>query len=246
MDEPTSGLDSFTAFNIISTIKNLAVTQNKIVLMTIHQPRTDILELFDKVILLSAGKLVWYGKTLDALDHFEKLGYPLPPKTNPSDYFLDITTLDQRTPELRAESMGRIEKFETAWAEHGQVTVTDKVFENNGLAGISNAWPSTWFGEFYTLLKRNMKDVLRDKPTLGATLGQGIFIMLIMGFIFFKVDNDAQGVQNRIGIFINFLIYCRCFILYMYQSNILHCNATTWSLPGPKKYNKARKISWVV
>jgi ABC-type multidrug transport system ATPase subunit len=55
LDEPTSGLDSFTAFNIISTLKNLAVKQNKICLITIHQPRTDILDLFDKIILLSAG-----------------------------------------------------------------------------------------------------------------------------------------------------------------------------------------------
>eukprot|EP00842_Homolaphlyctis_polyrhiza_P003077 jgi/Hompol1/3770/HPOL_006734-RA len=44
LDEPTSGLDAFNAFNVIKTIKDLAVAQNKIVLMTIHQPRTDILD----------------------------------------------------------------------------------------------------------------------------------------------------------------------------------------------------------
>lgn len=63
LDEPTSGLDSFTALNIIDTIKRIAVRDNKIVLMTIHQPRTDILNLFDKVLLLSAGKQVWFGST---------------------------------------------------------------------------------------------------------------------------------------------------------------------------------------
>jgi ABC-type multidrug transport system ATPase subunit len=63
LDEPTSGLDSFNALNIVQTLKQLAISENKLMLMTIHQPRTDILEQFDKIILLSAGKLVWYGKT---------------------------------------------------------------------------------------------------------------------------------------------------------------------------------------
>ena len=69
LDEPTSGLDSFNAFNIIETIKKLAVEKGKVVLMTIHQPRTDILELFDKIILLSAGKCVWFGSTPGTFDH---------------------------------------------------------------------------------------------------------------------------------------------------------------------------------
>ena len=58
--------------------------------MTIHQPRTDILELFDKIILLSVGKTVWFGRTDSAIDHFNKLGFPLPNKTNPSDRKLPI------------------------------------------------------------------------------------------------------------------------------------------------------------
>lgn len=40
LDEPTSGLDAFNALKIITTIKELAVKQGKVVLMTIHQPRT--------------------------------------------------------------------------------------------------------------------------------------------------------------------------------------------------------------
>jgi ABC-type multidrug transport system ATPase subunit len=63
LDEPTSGLDAFNAFNIIETIKKLAVEQNKIIMLTIHQPRTDILELFDQIILLSVGKTVYFGST---------------------------------------------------------------------------------------------------------------------------------------------------------------------------------------
>lgn len=95
LDEPTSGLDAFNALNVMEVIKTLAVKQNKIVLLTIHQPRTDILDLFDNIILLSMGKTVFFGHLDDGLKHFASLGYPLPDKTNPSDHFLDVVTPDQ-------------------------------------------------------------------------------------------------------------------------------------------------------
>lgn len=95
LDEPTSGLDAFNALNVMEIIKKLSVEQGKVVLMTIHQPRTDILELFDKIVLLSSGKTVFFGPLHDGLLHFSSLGYPLPEKTNPSDFFLDIITPDQ-------------------------------------------------------------------------------------------------------------------------------------------------------
>ncbi|KAJ3088572.1 ATP-binding cassette sub- G member 2, partial [Quaeritorhiza haematococci] len=211
LDEPTSGLDAFTAFNIIEEIKKLAVSHNIIVLMTIHQPRTDILELFDKILLLSMGKLTFFGTLGDSLTHFESLGYPLPPKTNPSDFFLDIITLDQRTEALKEASLARITKFHEAWDSiksdalskknedaGGQSGVPEK--ENRSPLAVGNKWPESWFGEFWTLLNRNMKDVMRDKATIGASIGQGLVIMLIMGFVYWRVSNDAGGVQNRIGV----------------------------------------------
>ena len=61
LDEPTSGLDAFTAINIVESIRDLAVKKQCAVLMTIHQPREQILSLFSKVILLSQGKVLYFG-----------------------------------------------------------------------------------------------------------------------------------------------------------------------------------------
>ena len=51
LDEPTSGLDAFIAYNIIETLKELAVKQNKTILLTIHQPRETIMDMFDNILL---------------------------------------------------------------------------------------------------------------------------------------------------------------------------------------------------
>ena len=61
LDEPTSGLDSLTSYIIVSELKKLAHRQNKTVIMTIHQPNADIFSLFDKLLLLAEGKLIYQG-----------------------------------------------------------------------------------------------------------------------------------------------------------------------------------------
>ncbi|KAI9352051.1 P-loop containing nucleoside triphosphate hydrolase protein [Obelidium mucronatum] len=198
LDEPTSGLDSANALGILETIKKLAVTRGIVVLMTIHQPRTEILELFDKIILLSMGKTLWFGPTNAALEHFAELGHPLPPKTNPSDFFLDIITMDLRSEEAKTKSLAVIEKFHNAYKEKfgthesplpSQLLPVDSKY----------IWPLPWYQELLVLLGRNMKDVFRNKGAIGATIGQAIFLVFLMGFIFFKLNNDPAGVQSRIG-----------------------------------------------
>eukprot|EP00842_Homolaphlyctis_polyrhiza_P003323 jgi/Hompol1/3992/HPOL_000688-RA len=212
LDEPTSGLDAFNALNVIATIKDLAVKQNKIVLMTIHQPRTDILDLFDKIILLSVGKMVWFGDTQAALEHFAALGHPLPAKTNPSDHFLDVITIDQRSPELRAASMERIDKFSEAWEKSKAALQTSSLIAKGVETGMTDqnshtdtvwtegGWKAAWVTEFSVLLNRNFVNVARDIGGLIATFIQSIVIMLLLGFIFFQSGDDYAGTQNKVGV----------------------------------------------
>jgi ABC-type multidrug transport system ATPase subunit len=48
-DEPTSGLDSFAALSVMSHLQGLAHESGKAVVAAIHQPRSAIWSLFDKV-----------------------------------------------------------------------------------------------------------------------------------------------------------------------------------------------------
>lgn len=203
LDEPTSGLDAFTAINLIKTLKKIAVLHKTIVIMTIHQPRTDILECLDKILLLSMGKTIWYGRTENALTHFGKLGFLIPPNTNPSDFFSDITTLDRRTPELQDDSTKRINLFQKAWEQkmvHSPLSAKVDLKESDSKTFRKISYPSPMYYEILTLLKRAMLDVFRDSATLGATLGQGVFITIVLGFIFFRLPLSLSGIQDRLGV----------------------------------------------
>jgi ABC-type multidrug transport system ATPase subunit len=77
LDEPTSGLDSFTSYLIIKIMKDYALT-GKTVIFTIHQPNTDIYELFDRLLLLVEGKLIYQSISSNAISYFSSIGYPCP------------------------------------------------------------------------------------------------------------------------------------------------------------------------
>ncbi|KAI8905004.1 P-loop containing nucleoside triphosphate hydrolase protein [Gorgonomyces haynaldii] len=216
LDEPTSGLDAFNALNIITTIKELAVKENKIVLMTIHQPRTDIINLFDNIVLLAQGQCFWAGSNNDALKHFDALGYPIPENTNPSDFYLDIGTVDQRTPELKEASQKRITSFVEAY---------NKIKPQGRKGGEVNhvssrtVWPASWLQEFAILVERNVLDTVRNKSTVIGILGQSIFITIIIGFIFWRLGLDVAGVQSRTGVLF-FLIINQTFGVVMPIINV--------------------------
>ena len=91
LDEPTSGLDSFNAYNVIECLVSLAQNYNRTIVLTIHQPRSNIVALFDRLVLLAKGKMVYSGKYKLCQEYFSDLGYPCPPGFNIADYLIDLT-----------------------------------------------------------------------------------------------------------------------------------------------------------
>eukprot|EP00123_Amoebidium_parasiticum_P015951 comp23216_c2_seq1/m.37804 comp23216_c2_seq1/g.37804 ORF comp23216_c2_seq1/g.37804 comp23216_c2_seq1/m.37804 type:complete len:1009 (-) comp23216_c2_seq1:257-3283(-) len=90
LDEPTSGLDSSNAYIIVDCLARLAREDETIIIMSIHQPRSNIFTLFDKLLLLSKGDMVYFGPADQSLDHFAKVGFQCPNNYNPADYLIDM------------------------------------------------------------------------------------------------------------------------------------------------------------
>ena len=96
LDEPTSGLDSFQAQNVVRALQDLAA-HGRTVVCTIHQPRSSIFKLFDQLLLISEGKMLYIGDSEKAVEYFAKLSFMCPDLTNPADFFMDITSMDRRS-----------------------------------------------------------------------------------------------------------------------------------------------------
>ncbi|KAJ6734452.1 hypothetical protein OIU79_001671 [Salix purpurea] len=96
LDEPTSGLDSAASYYVMSRIARLDQKDGnrRTVISSIHQPSSDVFQLFDSLCLLCAGKVVYFGPASEANEFFTLNGFPCPTLQNPSDHFLKTINKD--------------------------------------------------------------------------------------------------------------------------------------------------------
>jgi len=97
LDEPTSGLDASTAHQLMVTLKSLAELGHSIAVV-IHQPRTSIFNMFDNLLLLSKGKVVYEGEPSGARQFLEscpEVG-TLPAETGLADWIMDVINDDEK------------------------------------------------------------------------------------------------------------------------------------------------------
>lgn len=81
----------------------LAKTYNRTVIFTIHQPRSNIVALFDRLILLANGKTVYSGPFSTCQQYFDDAGYSCPPGFNIADYLVDLTMHASNTTQFHSE-----------------------------------------------------------------------------------------------------------------------------------------------
>ena len=91
LDEPTSGLDATSASTCMKILKALSQLGISIVVI-IHQPRIEIFETIDELILLGNGRLIYQGKEREVQRYFENVGFHFPDNCNAADVVTDIIT----------------------------------------------------------------------------------------------------------------------------------------------------------
>jgi len=97
-DEPTSGLDATTACSLIQTFKDLT-SLGHCIAVVIHQPRTDIFNMIDHLLLLSKGNVVYDGQADNVRTYLENLSpsiLKLPKETGIADWVLDTIIADEQ------------------------------------------------------------------------------------------------------------------------------------------------------
>lgn len=92
MDEISTGLDSSTTYQIVKCMRNFVHLMDGTVLMSLLQPPPETFDLFDDVILLSEGNIIYQGPTSTIVQHFESLGFTLPPRKGVADFLQEVTS----------------------------------------------------------------------------------------------------------------------------------------------------------
>ncbi|OEL16187.1 ABC transporter G family member 36 [Dichanthelium oligosanthes] len=92
MDEISNGLDSSTTFQIINSLRQAIHILDGTALISLLQPAPETYNLFDDIILLSDGQIVYHGPREDVLDFFESMGFRCPDRKGVADFLQEVTS----------------------------------------------------------------------------------------------------------------------------------------------------------
>ena len=221
LDEPTSGLDTYTAYSLVKSLKNLTL-EGRTVVATIHQPSSDILRLFDDIILLNHGKIVFQGEVNNIVNYFDNIGYKCPEYTNPSDFIfmnilnpLDLQNNNDEINNVNIEKLKAqnnndeitinyikkkdqfiLDSYKNSGMENNVKKKCDDINSNIMKLSEKNTKYVPRIGlQFKFLIKRHFNNIIRDKAILRTKLGQSFILGLIIGLTFLNIPGRKEKVQ---------------------------------------------------
>jgi len=100
MDEISTGLDAAATYDIMNTQCSVAHKLHKTVVIALLQPSPEVFALFDDVMILNEGELMYHGPCSQVEEYFEGLGFKCPPGRDIADYLLDLGTKQQHRYEV--------------------------------------------------------------------------------------------------------------------------------------------------
>ncbi|XP_016059571.1 PREDICTED: ATP-binding cassette sub-family G member 5 [Miniopterus natalensis] len=211
-DEPTTGLDCMTANQIVALLAGLA-RRDRIVILTIHQPRSELFQLFDKIAILSFGELVFCGTPAEMLEFFSGCGYPCPEHSNPFDFYMDLTSVDTQSKEREMETYKRVQMIESAYRESA---IYHKILENIERTKHLKTVQMVPFktrdspgalSKLCVLLRRVTRNLLRNRLAVLMRLAQNLIMGLFVLFFLVRVQSDVLkgAFQDRVGLLYQFV-----------------------------------------
>lgn len=252
LDEPTSGLDGYNAFNVVECLVRLAKVYNRTIIFTIHQPRSNIVSLFDKLLLLSNGDLIYSGEMGDCAKYFSSIGFTCPVGYNIADYLIDITNekietiIDEALSEEREEShthdsdpttetseisewqhyashrdelaktlnlnkkiiirndQNLAQFFKDSYVAISMKTLINEQINNSNLMFFdseSSNSKASWFYQLIVLSSRTFKNSYRNPKLLLGHYLLSLIMGLFCSYLYYDVENNISGFQNRLGLF---------------------------------------------
>lgn len=217
LDEPTSGLDSTAAYRLVSTLGGLAHQKGKTVVTSVHQPSSRVFQVFDKVLVLSEGRCIYFGKASEAMGYFDSVDFRPSFPMNPADFLLDLAngawqhdgatdirqTLISSYNDLLASKV-KDACLDTALKEHSSSTPIESNKEHKTKSKSVINGVNTWFTQFTILIQRNLKE--RKHETFNPLrVFQVIAASLLAGFMWWH--SDFRDIQDRLGLLFFFAIF---------------------------------------
>jgi ABC-type multidrug transport system ATPase subunit len=91
MDEISTGLDSSTTFQIVNSLRQYVHILDGTAVISLLQPAPETYDLFDDIILLSDGYVIYQGPREHVLEVFETMGFKCPERKGVADFLQEVS-----------------------------------------------------------------------------------------------------------------------------------------------------------
>lgn len=125
LDEPISGLDAHWAGVVLSYLREMA-KKNKMVILVVHQPSREMFELFDEVVFMNSGEIVYQGTPISATSYFIQRGMDVGMSSDPSGNIIKFIKKNpnaKQTPLRKKEDLIELEDFKQVSDDQGNTEV---------------------------------------------------------------------------------------------------------------------------
>ncbi|KMZ69734.1 Pleiotropic drug resistance protein 6 [Zostera marina] len=92
MDEISNGLDSSSTYEIVKYLRHSTHALDGTTVISLLQPAPETFELFDDIILICEGQIVYQGARDSVLDFFAIMGFRCPDRKNIADFLQEVTS----------------------------------------------------------------------------------------------------------------------------------------------------------
>ncbi|EHA8590358.1 ABC transporter G family member 39 [Cocos nucifera] len=92
MDEISTGLDSSTTYQIVNSLRQSVHILGGTAFIALLQPAPETYDLFDDIVLLSEGQIVYQGPRENILEFFESVGFKCPERKGVADFLQEVTS----------------------------------------------------------------------------------------------------------------------------------------------------------
>eukprot|EP01103_Thecamoeba_quadrilineata_P011519 TRINITY_DN2776_c0_g1_i1.p1 TRINITY_DN2776_c0_g1~~TRINITY_DN2776_c0_g1_i1.p1 ORF type:complete len:608 (+),score=95.60 TRINITY_DN2776_c0_g1_i1:69-1892(+) len=212
LDEPTTGLDAYNSFAIMELLNNLTKA-GRTIICTIHQPRSAIFELFDKLMLLSQGQVVYFGDANKAIEYFADAGIKCGNFTNPADFFIDMVIENERQrdglipcdgeplnlPDIYRASPNFTTTKDTIASSQNELLMAHSESRTRLLSQYDSEYATSTYHQFIIIATRSLKHLYRNPVTAYVQLIQTAFMAFLIGSIFWQLKPTQIGIQDRGG-----------------------------------------------
>ncbi|KAL1536743.1 ABC transporter G family member 1-like isoform X2 [Salvia divinorum] len=215
LDEPTSGLDSAASYHVMKRIVGLAQHERISVVASIHQPSSEVFELFHNLCLLSCGQTVYFGSTSAANEFFETNGFVCPPKRNPSDHYLRTINqdfdLDIEQGFAKEAINVLVEAYESSDIYRQLKQFVDEIkLQKNGRLE-KKGEQAGMISQCAVLTRRSSLNMFRDVGYYWFRFGIYIALCLCVGTVFHDIGSTYSSIQARASV----LVFISSFMTFM-------------------------------